>query len=298
MTATQSIAPSDTRLRDIDEYVDRAAAAAEAFRALDQEQVDSIVEAMVRAGVRAAPELAQLAIEETGFGVFEDKVVKNYVATEFLSDYLRDKRSVGVIEDDVERNIQRVAEPIGVVLAITPVTNPTSTVLYKAIVAAKTRNAIVFRPSPYAVRCCERSVEILAEAAEAAGLPPGALQVIPDSAHEVTHYLFKHPSVDFIWVTGGPKIVALANAAGKPGLSVGPGNAPIYLHETADVPGAVVDILISKTFDASVICPAEQTCIIDDAVYDERGRRVRADGRARAHRGPGGRSRRVRVRLR
>ena len=269
MTDTRSIAPSDTRLQDIDAYVDRAAAAAEAFRALDQDEVDHIVDAMVRAGVRAAPELAQLAIEETGFGVFEDKVVKNYVATEFLSDYLRDKRSVGVIDDDVERNIQKVAEPIGVVLAITPVTNPTSTVLYKAIVAAKTRNAVLFRPSPYAVRCCERSVEILREAAEAAGMPPGALQVIPDSAHEVTHYLFKHPQVDFIWVTGGPKIVALANAAGKPGLSVGPGNAPIYLHQTADIPGAVVDILISKTFDASVICPAEQTCIIDDAVYDE-----------------------------
>ena len=149
--------------------VDRAAAAAEAFRALDQEQVDAIVAAMVRAGIRAAGELAALAIEETGFGVFEDKVVKNYVATEFLSDYLRDKRSVGVIEEDVEHDIVRVAEPIGVVLAITPVTNPTSTVLYKAIVAAKTRNAILFRPSPYAIRSCERSVEILREAAEAAG---------------------------------------------------------------------------------------------------------------------------------
>ena len=124
----------------------------EAFRALDQEQVDAIVDAMVRAGIRAAGELAALAIEETGFGVFEDKVVKNYIATEFLSDYLRDKRSVGVIEEDVEHNIVRVAEPIGVVLAITPVTNPTSTVLYKAIVAAKTRNAIIFRPSPYAAR--------------------------------------------------------------------------------------------------------------------------------------------------
>jgi acetaldehyde dehydrogenase/alcohol dehydrogenase len=162
-----------------------------------------------------------------------------------------------------------VAEPIGLVLAITPVTNPTSTVLYKAIVAAKTRNAILFRPSPYAVRSCERTVEILRTAAMAAGLPPGALQVVPDAAHEVTHYLFKHPQVDFIWVTGGPKIVALANAAGKPCLSVGPGNAPIYIHRTADVPGAVVDMLISKTFDASVICPAEQTCIVDSEVYDE-----------------------------
>ena len=176
---------------------------------------------------------------------------------------------MGVIDEDVERNIVHVAEPIGVVLAITPVTNPASTVLYKAIVAAKTRNAVIFRPSPYAVRCCERSAEILAEVAEEAGMPRGALQVIPDAAHEVTHYLFAHPQVDFIWVTGGPKIVALANAAGKPGLCVGPGNAPIYIHKTADVRGAVVDILISKTFDASVICPAEQTCIVDDEVYDE-----------------------------
>ncbi len=261
--------PSDLRLREVDDAVAAAAVAATAFRTLDQAQVDTIVEAMVRAGLRAAADLAQLAIDETGFGVFEDKVVKNYVATEFLADYLRDKPSVGVVDEDVERNIVRVAEPIGVVLAITPVTNPTSTVLYKAIVAAKTRNAVIFRPSPFAVRCCERSVEILRAAAEEAGMPAGALQVIPDAAHEVTHYLFKHPQVDFIWVTGGPKIVALANAAGKPGLSVGPGNAPIYIHRSADVRGAVVDILISKTFDASVICPAEQTCIVDDEVYDE-----------------------------
>jgi len=257
------------RQDEVDVIVGVAAGAASAFREFDQGQVDRIVDAMVRAGVRAAAELARLAIEETGFGVFEDKVVKNYVATEFLSDYLRDKRSVGVVEEDVERNIVHVAEPIGVVLAITPVTNPTSTVLYKAIVAAKTRNAVIFRPSPFAVRSCLRSVEILREAAEQAGMPPGALQVIPDAAHEVTHYLFKHPKVDFIWVTGGQKIVALANAAGKPGLSVGPGNAPIYIHKSADVKGAVVDILISKTFDASVICPAEQTCIIDDEVYDQ-----------------------------
>ncbi|AQT78366.1 bifunctional acetaldehyde-CoA/alcohol dehydrogenase [Mycolicibacterium litorale] len=258
----------DVREGEIDAVVDTAAQAAREFRELGQEQVDHIVEAMVRAGVRAAGELAALAIEETGFGVFEDKVVKNYVATEFLHDYLRDKKSVGVVDEDVEHNIVYVAEPIGVVLAITPVTNPTSTVLFKAIVAAKTRNAVLFRPSPYAVRSCERAVEILREAGEAAGMPPGALQVIPDAAHEITHYLFRHPKVDFIWVTGGPRIVALANQAGKPALSVGPGNAPIYIHKTADVRGAVVDILISKTFDSSVICPAEQTCIIDHEIYD------------------------------
>src|SRR5512139_1341131 len=166
------------RSDDIDAYVDRAAEAARRFRELDQEQVDAIVEAMVRAGIRAAAELAAVAIEETGFGVFEDKVVKDYVATEFLHDYLRDKKSVGVIDEDVENDIVYVAEPIGVVLAITPVTNPTSTVLFKAIVAAKTRNAVVFRPSSRAVRCAERVVEVLQRAGEAAGLPPDTLQVV------------------------------------------------------------------------------------------------------------------------
>ena len=173
---------------------------------------------MVRAGVRAATELAALAIEETGFGVFEDKVVKNYVATEFLTTTCATSGRVGVIEEDVERNIVRVAEPIGVVLAITPVTNPTSTVLYKAIVAAKTRNAVIFRPSPYAARSCERSVEILREAGrgrrDAAGRAPGDPRRAPTRSPTTCS---STRQVDFIWVTGGPKIVALANAAGKPG---------------------------------------------------------------------------------
>ncbi len=169
------------RSAELDEIVDRAQQAAVEFRQLDQEAVDAVVWAMVVAGLEAATELAELAVQETGFGVFEDKVVKNYVATEFLYDYLKDKRTVGVIDVDLERDLEYVAEPIGVVMAITPITNPTSTVLFKAIVAAKTRNAIVFRPSPRAVRCAERVVEILREAGERAGLPPGALQVIPDS---------------------------------------------------------------------------------------------------------------------
>jgi acetaldehyde dehydrogenase/alcohol dehydrogenase len=224
---------------------------------------------MVVAGLRSAVELAELAMEETGFGVFEDKVIKNYIATEFLYDYLKDKRSVGVIAEDPERGIQEVADPIGVVLALTPITNPTSTVLFKSIVAAKTRNAIIFRPSARASRCAERAVEILRESGELAGLPAGALQVIPDPTLDVSQYLFHHPGVDFIWTTGGPKAVAAANQAGKPCISVGPGNAPVYIHRSADVRMAVVDMLISKTFDSSVICPAEQTCVIDDAIWDE-----------------------------
>ena len=268
MGANEQPVLAPERQAEIDQIVAAAQRAASSFRELDQAAVDRIVLAMVKAGIRAAADLALLALEETGFGVVEDKMVKNYVATEFLWDYLKDKRSVGVIEEDVDRNIVYVADPIGVVLAITPITNPTSTVLFKAIVAAKTRNAIVFRPSPYAVRCAERAVEVLRAAGEKEGLPPGAIQVIPDTAREVTHYLFGHPGIDFIWTTGGPKIVQLANASGKPGISVGPGNAPIYLHRTADIRGAVVDILISKTFDASVICPAEQTCVVDRDIYD------------------------------
>jgi acetaldehyde dehydrogenase/alcohol dehydrogenase len=253
----------------LDGFVARAQSAATAFRELDQEAVDRIVWAMVVAGLHNAVELARLAMEETGFGVFEDKVVKNYIASEFLYDYLKDKPSVGVIDEDLERGIQYVAEPIGVLLALTPITNPTSTVIFKSIVAAKTRNAIVFRPSAAAAGCAQKAVEILQEAGERAGLPRDALQVIPDPTLDVSQYLFHHDGIDFIWTTGGPKAVAAANQAGKPCLSVGAGNAPVYIHGSADIRMAVVDMLISKTFDSSVICPAEQTCVIDDAIWDE-----------------------------
>ena len=128
---------------------------------------------------------------------------------------------------------------------------------------------MIFRPSARAARCAVRAVEILQEAGEAAGLPPDALQVIPDPTLDVSQYLFHHAGVDLIWTTGGPKAVAAANAAGKPSLSVGAGNAPVYVHRSADIGMAVVDMLISKTFDASVICPAEQTCVIDEAIYDD-----------------------------
>jgi acetaldehyde dehydrogenase/alcohol dehydrogenase len=265
--ASHALAPEQAER--LDGYVARARVAADRFRAVDdQAAVDRIVHALVVAGLEHAVELARLAMEDTGFGVFEDKVVKNYIATEFLNDYLKDKRSVGVIEEDAARAVSYVAEPIGVVLALTPITNPTSTVLFKAIVAAKTRNAMIFRPSARAARCAQRAVEILQAAGEAAGMPPDTLQVIPDPTLDVSQFLFHHPGVDFIWTTGGPKAVAAANASGKPCLSVGAGNAPVYVHRSADIGMAAVDMLISKTFDASVICPAEQTCIIDEPVWD------------------------------
>lgn len=270
MTASHPAPALDpARVAAVDAHIAEARRAAAEFRTFDQERVDAIVTAMVRAALHQTIPLARAAVSETGFGVFEDKVIKNFVATEFLYDYLRDKKTVGVIDEDAENDIAYVAEPIGVVMAIIPVTNPTSTVLFKAIVAAKTRNAIVFRAHPLATKSAQAVVDVLVEAGEAAGLPKGAITLLPDPEHAVTHYLFKHPGVDFIWTTGGPRIVELSNASGKPSVSVGPGNAPCYVHSSADINGAVVDILISKTFDASVICPAEQTLIIDAPVYDQ-----------------------------
>ena len=235
---------------------------------LDQDAVDKIVWEMTVAGLRAAVELAELAIEETGFGVFEDKVVKNYVATEFLYDYLKDKPSVGVIETDPQRGIEVVAEPIGVVLALLPITNPTSTALFKSIVAAKTRNAIVFRPSARAARCAGRAIELLQEAGERAGLPPDASKSSP-----TRRSTSRSTSSTTTGSTSSGRLAArrrLPRPTRRQAVhSVGPGNAPVYVHRSADVEMAVTDILISKTFDASVICPAEQTCVVDEAIADE-----------------------------
>ncbi|MCB0878571.1 MAG: bifunctional acetaldehyde-CoA/alcohol dehydrogenase [Thermoleophilia bacterium] len=249
--------------------VARSREAAAQFRQLDQREVDEIVWRMARAGLLAAYDLARMAVDETGIGLYEDKVLKHYTATEFLYDYLRGKKTVGVIKEDPARALKWVAEPIGSVLAIMPITNPTSTALFKTIVAAKTRNAMIVRPSSKALRCSQEAVRVVVEAAEAAGMPPGAIQCMDAPTHADTQYLFGHDGVDFIWTTGGQRIVQAANASGKPTIGVGPGNAPVYLHESADIPMAVLDVLMSKTFDASTICPAEQTMVVDRAIDSE-----------------------------
>lgn len=259
---------SDERRDYLDGVVDLAARAAREFREFTQARVDEIVWRMVVAGLDKVGELAQLAIEETGFGVFEDKVIKNYTATEFLYDYLRDKKTVGIVEEDPERNLMKVAEPIGVILAVLPITNPTATTLFKGICAVKTRNSIVMRPSSRAYRSCVEATKVVRDAAEEAGAPEGAIQVMDMPTRADTQYLFHHPRVDFIWTTGGQQIVDAANRAGKPTLGVGPGNAPVYIEKSADIKMAVVDIMVSKTFDASLICPAEQTVVVDEEVYE------------------------------
>jgi len=260
---------SAERIAYLDGLVRQARTAAAVFTQFNQEDVDRIVKAMVLAGLEQAQHLARLAVEETRLGVMEDKVIKNMVASEFVYNYIKDKRTVGIIRELPERNLVEMAEPIGVLFSLTPITNPTSTVLFKCIMAVKTRNAVVFSPHPKAWHCCAEAVRIMYETALKHGAPEGVftcleLPTLPDNA-----YLMRHKDVGLIDATGGPGMVKAAYSSGKPALGVGPGNTPVYLEKTADLNTAVVDIIVSKTFDNGTICASEQTVVIDDEIYDD-----------------------------
>jgi len=259
---------SPERIAYLDGLVRRAKTAAAVFTQYTQEEVDRIVKAMVIAGLSQAQHLAQLAIGETRLGVLEDKVIKNMVATEFVYNYVKDKRTVGVIREFPERNLVEVAEPIGVIFSLTPITNPTSTVLFKCIMAIKTRNAVIFGPHPKTWHCCAEAVRIMYEAAVKAGAPEGIFSCLESHTLLDNAYLMRHKDVGLIDATGGPGAVKAAYSSGKPALGVGPGNTPVYLEKSADINTAVVDIIVSKTFDNGTICASEQTVVIDDEIYD------------------------------
>src|SRR6201998_1706124 len=223
---------------------------------------------MVVAGLEQAQYLARLAVEETRLGVMEDKALKNMVATEFVYNYVKDKRTVGAIREFPERGLVEVAEPIGVILSLTPITNPTSTVLFKCIMAIKTRNAVIFSPHPNAWRCCYEAVKIMYEIALKHGAPEGVFTCLVSLGVPENAYLMRHKDVGLIDAPGGPGVVKAAYSSGKPALGVGPGNTPVYLEKTADLNTAGVDMIISKTFDNGTICASEQTVVIDDEIYD------------------------------
>ena len=248
--------------------VSQARTAAAVFTQFTQEDVDRILKPMVLAGLEQAQHLARIAVEETKLGVMEDKVIKNMVATEFAYNYVKDKRTVGVIREYPERNLLEMAEPIGVIFSLTPITNPTSTVLFKCIMAIKTRNAVIFSPHPNAWRCCSEAVKIMYESALKHGAPEGVFTCLESHTLQDNAYLMRHKDVGLIDATGGPGAVKAAYSSGKPALGVGPGNTPVYLEKTADVSTAVVDIILSKTFDNGTICASEQTVVIDDQIYD------------------------------
>jgi acetaldehyde dehydrogenase / alcohol dehydrogenase len=260
---------SPERIAYLEGLVGQARIAAAVFSQFSQENVDRIVKAMVLSGLEHAQHLARLAVEETRIGVMEDKVIKNMVACEFVYNYVRDKRTVGVIREFPERNLMEIAEPIGVLFSLTPITNPTSTVLFKCIVAIKTRNAVVFSPHPKAWRCCAEAVKIMYETAVKHGAPEGVFTCLESPTLPDNAYLMRHKDVAMIDATGGPGAVKAAYSSGKPALGVGPGNTPVYLEKTADLNTAVVDIIISKTFDNGTICASEQTVVIDDEIYEQ-----------------------------
>jgi len=259
---------SEERIAYLEKLVSQARAAAAVFTQFTQEDVDRIVKPMVLAGLERAQHLARLAVEETKLGVMEDKVIKNMVATEFAYNYIKDKRTVGIIREFPERNLVEVAESIGVIFSITPITNPTSTVLFKCIMAIKTRNAVIFSPHPNAWRCCSEAVKIMYESALKQGAPEGVFTCLESHTLQENAYLMRHKDVGLIDATGGPGAVKAAYSSGKPALGVGPGNTPVYLEKTADLNTAVTDIVLSKTFDNGTICASEQTAVIDDEVYD------------------------------
>ncbi|MGD0215169.1 MAG: aldehyde dehydrogenase family protein, partial [Terriglobales bacterium] len=259
---------SAERIATLEGLVRRARTAAAVFTQFTQEDVDRIVKAMVLAGLEHAQSLARLAVEETKLGVMEDKVLKNMVATEFVYDYIKDKRTAGVIREFPEQNLVEIAEPIGVIFSITPIMKTTSTVLFKCIMAIKTRNAVIFSPHPNAWRCCSEAVRIMYEAALKHGAPEGVFSCLESHTLQDNAYLMRHKDVALIDATGGPGAVKAAYSSGKPALGVGPGNTPVYLEKTADLSTAVVDIILSKTFDNGTICASEQTVVIDDEVYD------------------------------
>ena len=245
-----------------DALMAQANEAAAVFTQYDQDQVDHIVAAAAKAGAAHRLELAHMAAEETGMGIFEDKVIKNLFATEYVYNDIRDIKTVGLIHDCPATGLMEYAEPLGVILGVTPITNPTSTVMFKSLIALKTRNAIVFCASRNALKCSNEAARIIYEAAVAAGAPDYVIRWVEEPSREMTHALMTHPHVALILATGGTGLVQAAYGSGKPAIGVGPGNVPVYIDKSADIPMAVNDILLSKTFDNGMICASEQAIVV------------------------------------
>ena len=255
---------------NVDYLLSKARRAAAVFTQYSQEMVDKIVYAVAKEAIKYSKECAKLAAEETRMGLYEDKILKNIVASELLYYQIKDKKTVGVIKEIKEDQMVEVAEPIGVIAALTPVTNPTSTVICKSIIALKTRNAIVFSPHLMSSKCVAYTAEILYKAALEAGAPEGCIGWLKRNLRlrKQTHYLMEHKEVDLIFATGGTSMVKVAYSTGKPAIGVGSGNTPVYMHKSCKISSAVMDICISKTFDNGTECPSEQTIVIDKEIYD------------------------------
>ena len=234
-----------------------------------QEQVDHIIDMMREAGEANSARLAMMAVSETGMGNYADKYFKNYFASRTVYDFIKPMKTVGIIREDYEQKIWEIAEPVGVIAGVIPTTNPTSTVIYKAMIALKSRNAIVFSPHPTAVRCTNEAAKIMHQAAVAAGAPEGVIGCIENVSMGATIELMKHPSVAMILATGGSALVKTAYSSGKPALGVGPGNVPAFVERSADLAKSAEYIVMGKTFDNGTICASEQAIVAEECIADE-----------------------------
>ncbi|WP_458121898.1 bifunctional acetaldehyde-CoA/alcohol dehydrogenase [Paenibacillus sp. Z6-24] len=258
-----------TAQEEIQKMIDKANKAQSAFMKMNQEQIDEVVQAMALAGLDKHMYLAKLAVEETGRGVYEDKITKNIFATEYIYHSIKNEKTVGVIEDNAYDNFQKIAEPVGTIMGITPVTNPTSTTMFKALIAIKTRNPIIFGFHPSAQQCSKEAARILLEAAVKHGAPADCIQWIENPSMDKTNALMNHPDVALILATGGGAMVKAAYSCGKPALGVGPGNVPAFIEKSADLKQAVTDLILSKSFDNGMICASEQAVIIEEPVFEQ-----------------------------
>ena len=246
----------------------QAADAQKLLARLPQEKLDAIVEATAKAFSAQAPALAQMAVEETGFGNIEDKITKNRFAADTVAQALRGMKTVGLLREDRERKLWEIGVPMGAIAAIVPSTNPTSTVCYKALIALKSGCSIVFSPHPKAIACTRQAAKIVAEAAEAAGAPAGSVSCLGIPSLQGCQELMASPHIRLILATGGPAMVKAAYSSGKPAIGVGAGNGPAYIHHSADVRQALTQILRSKTFDNGTVCASEQSIIVEKSLED------------------------------
>lgn len=253
----------------IDKLMEKAKIASKEYLKLDQETVDNIIKAMSMAGLEHHMELAKMAVEETGRGIYEDKITKNMFATEYIYHSIKYEKTVGIINENDEDDYVEIAEPVGIIAGVTPVTNPTSTTMFKSIIAAKTRNVIIFGFHPSAQNCSVRAAEILRDAAIKAGAPENCILWIPEPSVTATSMLMHHPDVNLILATGGTGMVKNAYSCGKPALGVGPGNVPCIIEKTAKLKTSVNDLVMSKSFDNGMICASEQAVLVEKEIYQD-----------------------------
>lgn len=256
-------------IQEVRNLVAAAKTAQAEYAGYDQEKIDAIVQAVAEACAGEAERLAKMAVEETGFGVWQDKVLKNKLGSTMTYESIKDLRTVGILREDEEKGITEVGVPMGVVAALIPSTNPTSTVMYKSLICLKSGNAIIISPHPNARNCILETCKVVREAAEKAGAPEGIVQCITKPTMEGTSALLKHRDIGIILATGGEPMVRAAYSSGNPALGVGPGNGPSFIEKTADIPMAIRRIFDSKTFDNGTICASEQSIITEACIKDQ-----------------------------